>query len=450
MNARLELYLALHCLNLDSLPLAYAAIGAQDRARRGHLGLPRRLAAMLGHAWAEVPYYREVLPGPPPGPRPGLDSLQAYLDQVPVLTKDIMRDREPQLHARAGHPRRTYPNTSGGSTGVPVMFRQDQRHWDITAATQMRNTEWYGRRFGQPELYIWGSEIDILKGQAGLRMRVANALSGRRYFNAFMMAEDSLLRLLEDLAVTRWPLIVAYTQTLYEIARMARQRGLKPVPPGAIVTTAETLHDFMRAEIEEVFGAPVYDRYGSRECGDIAAECPQARSLHVFPWNCYVEVVDAAGRRLPPGQEGDVVVTSLTNRTMPLIRYRIGDRAAMLPDGRCACGRAGQRLARVAGRASDVFRRRDGGMVDGKFFLALLHLKPWIRSYQIVQRDYDRVEILVVPAGELRPGAAEVAEMQADTRMVMGQDCRVELRFVGDLARSGSGKWRYTISHVAP
>lgn len=451
MNTRLNLYLALHGLSLDALPSAYMTIRAQDRAHRGHLALPRRLGAMLSHAWAHVPYYHETLPGPPPTePWSDLVSLQAYLEKAPLLTKDILRSRETDLHARGGHSRRTYQNTSGGSTGVPVRFLQDQRHWNITTAVQMRNSEWYGRSFGQPELYIWGSEIDILKGQVGLRMRVANALSQRHYFNAYLMTDANLRMLFDDLTTRRWPLIVAYTQSLYEIARLARQRGLRLVPPGAIVVTAETLHDFMRAEIEETFGAPVYNRYGSRECGDIAAECAEARTLHVFPWNCYLEIVDERGHTVSPGEEGEVVITSFTNRSMPLIRYSIGDRAALLPDGRCECGRAGQRLARVAGRSTDVFRCRGGGLVDGKFFLELLHLKPWIRSYQIVQRDYDCVEILVVPNGDLRPAEMEVAALQADTRLVMGPDCRLDLRFVSDLARSGSGKWRYTISHVAP
>lgn len=449
MNTRLNLYMALHGMRLDALPIAYATVRSEDRARRGHVALPRRLSALLSHAWANVPYYREILPGPPPDDSDPA-SLQAYLEKAPLLTKDILRSRGSELHARRGHSRRTYPNTSGGSTGVPVPFLQDQRHWNITTAVQMRNSEWYGRSFGQPELYIWGSEIDILKGQVGLHMRVANALSRRHYFNAYLMTDANLEKLFNDLTTRRWPLIVAYTQSLYEISRIARQRGLRFVPPGGIVVTAETLHDFMREEIEEVFGAPVYNRYGSRECGDIAADCPEAKTLHVFPWNCYVEIVDECGQPVPPGTVGEVVITSLTNRSMPLIRYCIGDRATLLPDGPCACGRAGQRLARVAGRSTDVFRRRDGGLVDGKFFLELLHLKPWIRSYQIVQRDYEWVEVLVVPNGHLRPADSEVVALQADTRMVMGPDCRLDLRFVSDLARSGSGKWRYTISYVAP
>jgi phenylacetate-CoA ligase len=449
MNARLNMYLAMHGMRLDTLPVAYTLIRAEDEAGQGHRRLPRRLGGMLAHAWEHVPYYRDVLPGsPPPPPWNDLGGLQDYLDKVPLLTKDILRASGPQLCATAGHCRRTYRNTSGGSTGVPVLFRQDQRHWDITAATQMRNSEWYGRRFGEPELFIWGSEIDVLKGQTGLRMRAANALSGRQYFNAFLMTESNLRALFRNLTTTRWPLIVAYTQTLYEIARLARQRGLKLIPPGAIVVTAETLHEFMRTEIEDAFGAPVYNRYGSREVGDIAAECPEARAMHVFPWTCYVEIVDEDGRPLPPGEEGEVAITSLTNRSMPLIRYRIGDRGALLPDGRCGCGRAGQRMVAVTGRSTDMFRRRDGGLVDGKFFLALLHLKPWIRTYQIVQRDYDWVEILVVPNGHPRPCEAEVAELQRDARIAMDPDCRVDLRFVDDLARSGSGKWRYTISHV--
>ena len=412
MNSRLLLYLALHGMCMDTLPFTYTAIGAQDRARQGHLGLPRRLSGMLTHAWSNVPYYREALPGPPPPEKlPDLGSLQAYLEKAPFLTKEILRARGPHLRARTSQSQRTYRNTSGGSTGVPVVFLQDQRHWDITTAVRLRNSEWYGRSFGQRELYIWGSEIDIQKSQAGLSSRATNALARRHYFNAYLLTEANLQKLFDDLTTRRWPLIVGYTHSLYEIAQLARQQGLKLVPPGGVVATAETLHDFMRAEIEEVFSAPVYNRYGSRECGDIAAECPQARTLHVFPWTCYLEIIDENGHVLPPGEEGEVVVTLLTNRSMPLIRYRIGDRAALLPDGRCACGRAGQRLAKVTGGSSDSFRRRDGELVDSKFFLELLYLRPWIRSYQVVQRDYDWVEILVVPAGDLRPAEAEVAAL---------------------------------------
>jgi len=105
---------------------------------------------------------------------------------------------------------------------------------------------------------------------------------------------------------------------------------------------------FMREKVEEVFGCPVYNRYGSREVGDIAGECKYHQGLHVLPWGSYVEIVDEAGNLVEPGVEGRILVTCLTNYAMPLIRYDIGDRGALAGEFKCPCGRDGQMFARLA------------------------------------------------------------------------------------------------------
>ncbi len=87
----------------------------------------------------------------------------------------------------------------------------------------------------------------------------------------------------------------------------------------------------MREKIQQVFQCRVYDRYGSREFGDMVCENPNMDGLWVAPWGCYLEVVDTHGQRLPDGVEGEILVTSLTNHAMPLIRYKIGDRGVLTP-----------------------------------------------------------------------------------------------------------------------
>src|SRR5690606_31785328 len=99
--------------------------------------------------------------------------------------------------------------------------------------------------------------------------------------------------------------------------------------PGSIVVGAEKLHQFQREAIERVFGAPVFETYGSREFMLIGAECPEHAGLHITAENLIVEVLGSDDRPVPAGEEGDVVITDLTNTGMPFIRYRNGDRAVM-------------------------------------------------------------------------------------------------------------------------
>ena len=120
----------------------------------------------------------------------------------------------------------------------------------------------------------------------------------------------------------------------------------------------------------ESFPAPIV-RYNPKHpygiLAHIACDCPERAGLHVFDWATYVEIVDASGRPVPPGDLGEVCVTLLTNFSMPLIRFRIGD-TAVAARGPCPCGRPMPLLQSVAGRITEHFVRRDGTLVHGQYF----------------------------------------------------------------------------------
>lgn len=446
MDIRKILYYGAHQLMLGSaLGTVYERYLAADAQGVPTATTKESLVQLLRHCQHHVPYYAKLMAQT--GGDYTTDPMR-YLQTLPLLTKTLIRQNSDALRSSDLTQRRWIYNTSGGSTGEPVRFIQDRQYCDHQMAIQMLSFDWAGRAFGQSAVRIWGSERDILQGGMGWKMRTLNTLTNDRYFNAFRMSPERMRTFLAELNAKPPQLIVAYTQAIYELARFAEKEGIPVARQKSILTSAGTLYPFIREQIERVFGCKVFNRYGSREVGDIACECDAHAGLHVFPWGTYVEIVDEAGNPVPAGVEGNIVVTSLINYAMPLVRYAIGDRGILSPDRICACGRQGQILAKVTGRNVDAFRTKEGVLIDGEYFTHLLYFRSWVQRFQVVQQDLSTIVFKVVKTAA-DATEQELTEIVQNTRVVMGADCQVDFQFLADIPPAASGKYRYTISEVA-
>ncbi len=444
MNLQGAAFFALLRLYGQALGSHYRRIVREDRA-----GIPpdttkELLVQLLAHCQQSVPYYAEVM-------RELGDSFyedpEGYLGRFPILTKDTIRRRFDELKSSDLPRRRWYFNTSGGSTGEPVRFIQDWEYDDRAGAVKLLFSKLAGREIGECEVELWGSERDILHGSERWSTRFANRLINTTWLNAYRMSPERMREYIAVLNAKRPKLIVAYAEALFELAKFAECEGLRVVPQVAIITSAVTLYPFMREKIERVFQCRVFDRYGSREVGDVACERPGREGLWVAPWGNYVEIVDSEGNRVPDGTDGEILVTSLTNFAMPLVRYKIGDRGVLSPvrgHDRDSCG---QVLETVLGRTSDIFKTKNGALVDPGYFMELLYFRDWVRKYQVVQKSHSCIVFRIARSGS-ECSQAEKDEISAKTRLLMGDDCKVVFEFVDDIAPSDSGKYRYTISEV--
>ncbi len=371
------------------------------------------------------------------------DPLSA-LARFPILDRETVREGGEQLLSRVGRRREWRRNTSGGSTGEPVVLFQDRDHLAKTVAIRNVYTRWAGGRMGQPELYIWGSEQDLERGRGSVRDRIGNRILRRELLNAFRLSDRAVAEILDQLVKREPRVIIAYAQAAYQVARFAREKGMDLPGQLGVIATAGTLHEFMRDCLMDVFGCDVFNRYGSRETGDMAGECEHHTGLHVLPWSCHIEVLDARGSPVRPGAEGDIVVTSYTNRAMPLIRYRIGDRARTVDtQGACPCGRATQMLAAVTGRTVDMFIAGDGSLVDGEYFTHLLYFRSWLKKFQVAQTAPARVVYRLVTSSDVPTG--DRREIVEKTQLALGPDCEVAFETVENIPPSDSGKFRYTV-----
>ncbi len=405
------------------------------------------LQMLLQHALERIPFYRlyhseKML-------QLVHDAPHKALMRMPILTKEHLRSSLGELHTEMG--RGSYLNASGGSTGVPVKFYQDQVYQTGGLATKMLFYDWAGRAPAAKMVKLWGAERDLVKGGKGWKQKAADFVGNITTINAFRLSPERMKDYVAQINACRPVCIEGYAESLYEFAVFIEQNRLSVVPPATIVSSAGTLHTHMRERIEEVFAAPVFNRYGSREAGDMAAECDRHSGLHVFGETTIIEVVDDTGSEVSEGDEGEILVTNLTNYTMPLIRYRIGDRAVR-GAGSCSCGRPYPLLEKITGRSGASFRTADGGVVSPEFFIHLIGVmcnRGTIGKFQVIQEKFDHIVIRLTPF----PGSSMKTWESKDKatqliRNVMGQNCTVEVRLEPEIEPTPTGKHLYTICRL--
>ncbi|MCP2731513.1 phenylacetate--CoA ligase family protein [Limnofasciculus baicalensis] len=397
------------------------------------------LQSLLDYATLRVPYYTNLADFWREG--------NSELAHFPLLTKPLIRDNFERLKSDEIASRNCFLNSSGGSTGQPISIMQDREFEEWREATEL----FYYRQFlgidlgGLPQVILWGSTKDIKRqtNTQGVKGKLLKFIQPTTFLNSFKMTKEDLQKYVEIINQERPVLIKAYAGSLYQLAKFVRNNNLSIHRPKILYTSAETLRPFMRELIEDVFRCKVYDFYGSREVGAIAGECSRGK-MHIFNFNNYVEVVDRDNNTVRFGEEGRILVTTLHNHTMPLIRYEIGDMA--IPGKPCQCGSPLPTLERVTGRVKDHFLTRAGTLVDGGYFTRQFYFRNWVDEFQVLQKDFDRIEIYYVSNGE--PVASEMADICTQIQLAMGEDCQIEWHQVEEVPRTPQGKLLYTRSLV--
>ncbi len=402
------------------------------------------LQTLLLSAYDHVPYYRNIFDQIGILRNGAIDLSKFY--KIPILTKETIRNKCRDLISSDHTKRKWFYNSSGGSTGEPVRFIQDDQYLAWRNATNY----YYHKRFlgmNEPaakKIILWGSEKDIFNGTIGLKAKTYNWLTNTIFFNSFRMSESDLARFVEKANTFEPELIRGYASSLYELSRYIERNGLRVHTPRIVSSSAEMLNGIMREKIESVFQTKLYDFYGSREVSNLAGECTEGL-MHVFIFWNFVEILDSNGQPVEEGETGRVVATNLFNYSMPLIRYDIGDTAVLGPKT-CKCGSILPTLTKIAGRMSDHFIKEDGAIIHGEYFTHLFYAKHWVKSFKAIQEDYKRVRILTVAAGD--PIDAEKIDIEEKIKLVLGQDCAVIWKFVESIPETQSGKHLYTQSLI--
>jgi phenylacetate-CoA ligase len=207
----------------------------------------------------------------------------------------------------------------------------------------------------------------------------------------------------------------------------------------------------MHERIEAESGIEAHDIYGLSEIvgPGVGIECSARQGLHIFEDHFYPEIVNPeTGDVLPEGEEGELVLTTLSKEAMPMIRYRTRDVTALIP-GQCVCGRTLRRIKRIARRTDDMLIIRGVNVFPSQVETALLRVEGTLPHYAIVltrEHGLDQVEVKVevtaeVFSDEIRKLESLQQQLENSIENILGLRVKVTLVEPRTIARS-EGKAR--------
>lgn len=386
----------------------------------------KELREILAYAHAQVPLYasgpwKEALSTGDPGD----------IRRWPLLDRDIVRERYDDLHAVPA-PKRLVTRRTSGSTGqrIKILSTPEADVWGW--AHRYRGLLWHGLPIGVPSLRMTHA-----------RRPLRDLVKGERCVPSLESA-DSIEQALGYLRDERPKLVTGPPSVLFNLARHLRERHVTaPLAPFARAG-GEQCFDFQRREIEARLCSRVIDSYGCNETGALAGECP-AGSLHVYADHAHVEIFDG-GQPAAPGEIGEIVVTTLRNTAMPLVRYPVGDRARLTGE-LCRCGLPHPVLGDLQARSSDMIRGADGRLHHASELVARIGsifdepASEGIRQFQVTQRD-DGWEVVLEGAAEGGAPPALEQRIASIVRKFCGDDGRVGVRVTPSIPRK-NGKLKY-------
>jgi phenylacetate-CoA ligase len=439
--------------DLDGTFFPESALDYMPIARLHEVQL-QRLKAVVALAYDRVPLFRERLDakGVTPVDLRRLEDVRA----LPFSGKTDLRDTYPYGLFATPMSEVVRLHASSGTTGKPIVVGYTAADMEVWKQVMMRTL--YAAGFGRGDvvqnMYGYGLFTGGLGLHGGLEALGATVIpmSGGN--------SERQIMVMKDFGVTAVSCTPSYFIHLIEVAGRLGLDFRRDLKVRRGVFGAEPWTDPMRRYIESATGIKAYDIYGLSEIigPGVAAECACQDGLHVFEDHFLAEIVDPVTLDpVPEGEEGELVLTTLSKQAMPLIRYRTRDITAV-ETRPCGCGRSLRRIRRISRRSDDMFIVRGVNVYPSQVETALLKTEANLPHYQIVltrQSGLDRMEVRVEVTGEmLRDRLSEMEGLQRrfarSIEQITGLHADVTLVQPGTIPRSEGKAKRLLDQRDAP
>ena len=361
----------------------------RDEMRAIQLG---RMQRVIKRAYERVPFYRERMDAI--GMKPEDVRSLRDIEKIPFTVKNDLRDHYP--YGLFAEPMETIVriHASSGTTGKPSVAgstRDDLENWSECIARLVTAA---GARRGDIAQISFG--YGLFTGAFGLHQGLEKI--GATIVPISSGNTERQINIMRDFGAT--VLIATPSYALY-MAEVAEKMGaLKDIHLKAGIFGAEASTEEMRRELERRWGCLATENYGLTEVmgPGVAGECECKCGMHINEDHFYCEIINPeTGEVLPEGEQGEMVITTLSKQGMPMIRYRTRDITRLITE-KCACGRTTMRMEKIKGRSDDMLIIRGVNLFPSQIESVLLGIPGVGPHYEItVDREnfMDKIEVKV-------------------------------------------------------
>lgn len=408
----------------------------------------RRLRAMVAHAHATVPYYRDAMRER--GLRPEHFRTVDDLAKLPIVSgAELARDPRRFLSTAVGREPLLEVTTSGSSGHAKRIW------WDRAAVFGSRACGVRHRHVQATLLGRWrGARALSIGPRTGTAAKVGAFYDAHSWFPRAVATQsaktdpsESFERNLAKINAARPDLVTGFGAYIAAIYRWADAHGRAIHRPRLIAYGGEHMTAADRRFLETTLGIAVTSSYQSCEAFRIALQCHLNAGFHIHVDQVALRVVDEQGETLPPGQRGRIVLSNLTNRATVLLNYATGDLGSMA-GAPCPCGRTLPMLATLDGREDDLIVLPGDERLHDSTLLPRLYDVPGVIRVQVVQETLDRFRVRVVHSRALADGVLR-ERLAAALGQVIGPhlgDVQVEID--DEIPCAPGAKFRCVVSRV--
>lgn len=404
----------------------------------------KNIKKIIKHAYENTRYYKRAfdkicfLPTDLNNP----DNMR----QLPVITKEEIRENLNDMIAATFNISVLTKDSTGGSTGTPMVFYRDKECWNKRRAQELFFDKWIGCDIGTKVAYFVAGTHHP-RGISNLRAKIRNATCERILaFDPYNITDKYMADFLLKFRKFKPSIIKCFPNSLYIFAEYIKRNNIKDLKVDAISCAGENLYPYQRQLFEKIFKCKVFEKYGTRESGVIACECSMHNGMHIFTEGVYLEFIKD-GRQALPGEMGEIIVTDLFNYGMPLIRYKIGD-VAIVTDRKCPCGSNLPLIDKIIGRDRDILVAQDGTPKTGYLFVEIINKNNIPAKCQFVQEDANSLLVNIVKLNGFENQYLKIIE--DNCRKILGHSTNIKFAFLEDIPKENSGKFKYVTSKISP
>jgi len=400
----------------------------------------KKLRAIVKYSYDYVPYYHRLLKSAKIKP----EDIKTFDDvkTIPLTDKQMIRRNYDFLFPTGVDVSQLPTSFTSGSTGIPMKFIFDYSTKSYHAALSKYIFSECGVKPQDKFVTIWGRAQSIVWNRPyTLFLTGFNEIIVPAFFEEAKLVD--ILRWINPNVIYTFPSLLT----------LLANTDVSGVSPRLIFTQGETVTQHCRDSVRKTFNLEIFETYGSVEFEFLAFECEEHCGLHMITDGSYIEFIDENGEHVSPREEGEIIVTGLYNRAMPLIRYRIGD-VGIPVDEKCPCGRSLPLLKSIHGRSDDYLILPSGIKISymnfyDSFYKEMEKNVFCISQFQIVQDSMDKIFFKAVKGRNFDFETLNKLKSAIETFFARhGENVEVIMQVVDDIPMGKTGKRARLISKI--